>query len=482
MQLNRAMFVRNFIATALSVLMSLSSSADWTYTEESTSGSSGTGYVSDGVWEFYAERKNGNELLVKPKSPHNLFNGTGPTSINFSVVKSSDGTDCFVKTIRAISYGFDGCKKNLTEFIAPHCTSIEGEETFADCEILTNVYLNESFNWATIPLKAFSGCKKLKLLHPLQFENVTKVDKYAFSSCSDFTEKLDFPKCKEILDNAFDGSSIEEIDAPNLEVIGYMAFKGCKSLKKVSVGDKLIQIASGAFNGCTSLNPDFLNDVIKKTLQYIGSKNLSSTYFGEEFKGCSTLTGPLIWDLPNLKTNIVGASCFRGCSSLEKVVFKTPVSEIRTEAFHGVKSGAEFYMHKKAPKVYATCAIGRSNSGTGTSYPKIYLQGSDEEIYKWLDVMGENNFLILRKDFNNKDYSDSFIYKGATKTANWANFASYMEFDEKVCAVEKSGSTITKLSVADKRVIGFLYYRSDTAYCHSWILKVPQEGLKVIVR
>ena len=110
-----------------------------------------------------------------------------------------------------------------------------------------------------------------------------------------------------------------------------------------------------AFSGCSSLESDFVNQIAGRELKYFGSTDFKT--MGSEFSGCSSLTS-LVWNFANLATNVVNASCFSGCSSLEKVIFKKPVVEIRSNAFLGIKPGAEVYMHKEAPAVFGGARCG----------------------------------------------------------------------------------------------------------------------------
>lgn len=341
-----------FISPAQSV--TIPSSTSWTYYEtDKDSKGIGYGYITDGVWKLYAKRKTKEATNLKVTGSGGRFYGNIPSPMNFTSVKDEAGACYKVVTLGPITFRnvheflYDQ-RAMLSEVIAPDCTDFEDNTgcIFNSCSSLTNVVLSAEFNkflW-----RSFSYCSNLQSLSPRRLSS--SVPGQLFYQCYKLAGKFEFDSCSQIGDNAFyECGELEEIVAPNVTSVQASSFNGCKKLKKVVLSPQIVQIGPSAFSGCSSLESDFVNQIAGRELEYFGSTDF--TKMGSEFSGCSSLTS-LVWKFPNLATNVVNASCFSGCSSLEKVIFKKPVVEIRSNAFYGIKPGAEVYMHKEAPAVF----------------------------------------------------------------------------------------------------------------------------------
>ena len=356
----------------------------------------------------------------------------------------------------------------VTELVAPDCLRFNTDYNFGHCTSMTNVVLNAAFS--VLREGAFSGCASLRTIHPRRMMCAT-VPGRSFNGCASLEGGLEFPACTTIGGLAFSGcTSLESVIATNATVVGDGAFSGCTSLSEVAFSPELTQVSLSGFEGCTALAPDSLGKILGKSLKYLGYTDFKK--MGREFWNCSSLEGPLVWDFPNLATNVVNANGFYGCSSLETVIFKTPVSEIRELAFFDVKAGAELYMHAEAPILFGPAAISR----IAAPYPKVYLKGNFDE---WLAVMNVSHDLMLKKDFDNKDWSS----KRGKDTITWATMAAEMAKDTTMCSVEKTGSTITKVNVLDRKVIGFMLHCNIThKHYMCWVLRAPVRGTTLYVR
>jgi hypothetical protein len=480
-----------FISPAQSVTTPPSTS--WTYYETATDKNGiGSGYITDGVWKLYAKRREKNSLKLYATASSGAFYGVKSCiyPINLTVIHSKDKSEVFTVTkFGRISYKSTekshlyNSKERLSEFIAPDCVSLEGGHdngyNFSGCTSLTNVVLNVGL--AEFPAQAFSGCSNLAELSPRAFTSCEKLYGSAFSGCSKIVGKFDFPVCVSVGNDAFSYCPlIEEVSIPAATSIGTSAFKNCAALTKVVVSKDLTQVGSSAFYGCVNLEPDFLQSILIKSIQHIGSTDVTKK--GSEFYGCTSLK-TLVWNLPNLATNIVTSSCFEGCTSLEKVVFKTPVDEIRSKAFYGIKPGAEIYMHQEAPVVFDGRAVCRA--ADGSAYPRIYLSGNEDE---WLDVMRQNHHVILKGNFDDKSFSTTVEVKCSHDARGWQEFANQMAKDTEVCDHETTGSgnkeKVSRVWMKKKGVIGFgLLHAGDN---HSeygfWIFRAPQKGFSISVR
>lgn len=467
----------------------------WTYYETATNTKTkiGSGYIESKLWKLYAERSLSKDLENLTVSGYKgEFYGTEPAPINLTYVEDGLNPDIKYKVtkITKITGSSENerlynNRMNITEFIAPYCTAVSTDQyAFYRCSAMTNVVFSSEIS--TISDKSFAECYNLENFYPtrilctsigyqcfnncrklnvkFEFPNLTSLGSQAFIYCYAL-KGVSLPNIKAVSSRAFEEcNEIEEVYAPNATNVAQTAFKNCSKLAKVTLSNEVMQVSQGAFSGCASLDPEFLNKYLGKSLRYIGFTDFKTT--GSEFSGCKLLTS-LNWRFPNLQTNVVNGSCFSGCSSLGKVVFKTPVVEIRGSAFWNIKPGAQVYMHKEVPSVYGALAVSRI--ADGQAYPQIFLSGNEEE---WLKVIGENNTVIRKEEFNGAECLK--------------NYASYMIKDDSVCDFEEvvSGktTTISRVWMKKRGVIAFVYYAGKSDKYGAWVMRAPQQGFSVKIR
>ena len=481
-----------FISPAQSVTTPPSTS--WTYYETATDHNGiGLGYITDGVWKLYAKRnaKNSLDLYVSASGGEFYGDETKVYPINLTNIYNSDRSEKYAvkkfgrfshRSANSYLYNY---KERLSEFIAPDCVSLEGGSNngynFAGCTKLTNVVLNAGL--AEFPSAAFSGCSSLADISPRDFTSCQKLYGQAFSGCSKLVGKFDFPACISVVNDVFSSCKLmEEVSIPSATSIGTAAFKNCASLSKVVVSQNLTQIGSSAFYGCTNLEPDFLQSILIKPIQHVGSTDVTKK--GSEFYGCTSLK-TLVWNLPNLATNIVTSSCFEGCTSLEEVVFKTPVDEIRSKAFYGIKPGAEIYMHQEVPAVIESEALSRYKDYP--PYTKVYLS---DNVDGWLEVLGKYHHVIPKDKFDDRTFYAEAPLMTCGKTADhlkqsWQTMVNMMAKDTAVCESVKSGSgsNVTSVKMKERGVIAFvLCHNSNHGESGFWIFRAPRKGFSVSVR
>ena len=373
-----------FISPAQSVTTPPSTS--WTYYETATNHLGvGSGYITDGVWKLSATRREKNSTNLYANASGGAFYGVKSCvyPINLTVIHSEDKSEVFTVTkFGRISHRNPGgylynSKERLSEFIAPHCTALDGGSNngynFNGCTALTNVVLNEE-GVSDIPQNAFRDCSALVDIFPRSFRNCTYLYSWAFSGCGKLAGKLDFPL---------------------ITYTGEGAFNMCKALEEVSV--------------------------------------------------------PAV-------TNF-GPKAFFGCSSIGKLVFKTPIAKFQSNAFYGIKPGAEVYMHKEPPTFFGENAVARL--ANGNAYPRIYLKGNEEA---WLNKMRENNTVILKGDFNDEE--------------TLTKYAKYMVMDGSLCRYDDS----KRVELTERGVVGFLYKSNNEGQHGAWIFRVPQKGFSISVR
>ena len=458
------------VTPVLSVTMSPKS--HWTYVEVGVDQQKiGYGYVTDGAWKLYAKRTQKNVTTLWLSGSGGKFYGAAPSPMNFTNVRDEGGVAYQVVEFSGITRRNSGQLlydqgPMLTELIAPDCVSFSLEYNFCHCTSMTNVVLNANFN--VLRSGSFNGCASLRTIYPRRMMCAT-VPYDCFRLCSNLEGTLELPVCTTIGGYAFSScTSLHKVVATNATVIGDYAFSGCTGLYEVIASPALTQVGISGFNGCTALRPDFLGTILGKSLRYLGQSNFAK--MEAEFAGCSSLTGQLVWDFPNLATNVVNKSGFSGCSSLEGAVFKTPVAQIRDYAFNGLKAGAELHMHAQAPVVFGALVAGSQTA----PYPRIYLKDNFNE---WLSVMNAQQDLLRRADFDNTAWSS----KVRADTITWADMAKEMAKDTTLCSVEKSGNTITKVNV-DKKVLGIMLYCHNHQHWMCWVLREPKPGTVLLLQ
>ena len=409
-------------------------------------------------WEFKAILKNSDELSLDGTGCS--YSGSSPCSLDLTEITDADG-----KTYKAVSFKVlpAAAKPYLTEFIAPDCQKIDGDGCFRDCEELLTVKLNETGGVTYLGSQSFMSCSRLENFAPRKL-GVDYLYANTFRLCSSLDGGFDLPSCKQIRDRAFgDCVKLEWISAPELTMVGESAFSGCSSLSSVSV-QKVSQICNSAFSNCSSLSDESLKRLLPGGIEYLGSNAIANQEY--LFSGCTALAGPVVWDFPSLKTNVVAKGMFKGCSKLKEVTIVSDVAEIKDYAFENIAPGAAVYMPINVPAVYGIKAVSRS----AAPYPRIYLKDNHDD---WLAVIGEKHQVLLRGMVNNPSWTST-----TTKT-DFRKMRIRMSQDETMCAVKKSNGEITEVTLLDKNILAFVAFEDES---YSWALKMPETGFCVIVR
>lgn len=408
-------------------------------------------------WTFKATLKNNTDELSLDGTECSYSRET-PCSLDLTEITDADG-----KTYKAVSFKAlpAAAKPYLTEFIAPDCQKIEGEKCFNNCTELLKVALDENVTY--IGAFSFYKCSKLENFTPRTLA-VEYVYKYTFHSCSNLRGGFTLSSCKKILEGGFDSAAnLEWIEAPEATVIGDGAFYGCSVLTSVSV-PKIKQICNQAFRNCTSLTTESVNGMMHRGVELLATNAGSKS--GVAFGGCTSIEGPLIWNMPQLQTNVVWYSMFSSCSNLREVRILSEVAEIREAAFKNIAPGAAVYMPMKAPAVFGVNAVCRQSA----PYPKIYLNGNYDA---WFKVMGVSHQILPKERFNDPTWTST------TTQTSYDRMRKRMSDDTEMCTTTKTGNTITEVAAKDKNVIAFVAF-NDESWC--WVLKIPEQGFLVIVR
>ncbi|MCR5795892.1 MAG: leucine-rich repeat protein [Solobacterium sp.] len=112
-----------------------------------------------------------------------------------------------------------------------------------------------------------------------------------------------------------------EIDGMPVKGIGGSAFRGCSSVKRITIPEGVTNIGDYAFCECSSLEEITIPDTVTGIGSYV-------------FGYCSSLTGITIPD----SAAGIGTSAFYECSSLTDITIPDSVTDIGTDAFSGCSS------------------------------------------------------------------------------------------------------------------------------------------------
>lgn len=465
------------VACLLTAVLSTSASfAAWKYDPESET-------LTDGVWKFTATQVVVNKKLTEKlsvdaeKGVVGVFNGEEGKAypIDFTEISDDSGNRYYVQEFKNFSTNSDKgtpITDKISQFIAPDCITLGGNGCFYNCRNLTKVKLSDNFkNFAD---RSFVNCTSLVDFAPRTFAEATKVAIGSFAECSSLAGEFYFPKCTTVGEGVFSGcTNLKSVKMPNLKVISASAFKNCTNLEDVEFSKDLYKISTRAFYGCASLPGDIIRSLLHPGIKNLGSSN---TDVKDIFTGCLSLDGTLEWNFELESTNVVGASFFSGCTSLQKFIFKSYVFEIRGAALLNLAPGAEIYMHPEPVKELPATALGR-NEGP---FSKVYI--GEENFDAWTNVIDKTYHIMPKKDFNNPDWWE---YASDNNKREHDDMVRRMKEDPEMALFDESTGRIT---VKQKGVVAFcMEYKSgndtgaDTAGCF-WLLKRPKVGLTVKVR
>ncbi|MBR3864681.1 MAG: leucine-rich repeat protein [Clostridia bacterium] len=277
------------------------------------------------------------------------FKGYGTQSQDFEYYVTNDNKAHLTKY-----------KGSASEVVIPESlgnatvTSIE-DSAFYNCSSLVSVVIPDSVT--TIEANAFTGCSSLTSI------TVSEKNEHYSSLNGDL-----YNKAKTSLIKYAIGKQDAFFAIPNsVTMIATGAFDGCNSLNSIEIGDSVIAIEVGAFDGCNSL--------MEITIPFVGSTKdgVDNTYFGYIFSGNNN-------NLPKSlkKVTVTGGkianNAFYGCSSLTSVVIGDNVTSIGNGAFDGCISLEEIIV----PFVGAT-----KDGTTNTHFGYIFgaYSSSDNDNY-----------------------------------------------------------------------------------------------------
>lgn len=163
------------------------------------------------------------------------------------------------------------------------------------------------------------------------------------SSATQINES-EFQNCKQLKEIIFN---------EGLRTIEIYAFKGCDSLKSITLPSTVTDLYMGSFDRCERLRDVSLNE----GLQVIGTYAFSLCYSLQSITIPSTVTlieaqafiecTGLVEVVLNEGLQKIGHACFFDCTSLESIVFPSTMVEIAHEAFQNCPNLREVVLNEK---------------------------------------------------------------------------------------------------------------------------------------
>ena len=272
----------------------------------------------------------------------------------------------------------------LTSITIPNSvTSIEGY-AFQNCGGLTSIVVEsgnltyDSRDNSNAIIETASNTLILGCKNTIFPQNVTSIEKFAFSGCTGLTS----------------------ITIPNsVTSIGEFAFSGCTGLTSITIPNSVTSIGESVFYYCSGLtsivvesgnliydsrdNSNAIIETASNTL-ILGCKNTifpsNVTSIGDyAFSGCTGLSSIAI---PNSVTSI-GWEAFRDCTGLKEVIIGTGISNIEDYSFAGCVGILNFYCYSKSVPTTGTNAFKNSEQEYIILHVPSASIGTYKATYPW---------------------------------------------------------------------------------------------------
>lgn len=244
-----------------------------------------------------------------------------------------------------VASAFKDCK-TLFSIRIPATVKTIGRNTFAGCDALKKIYIEDLASWCEI---AFGDVDANPMsnadlyLHDAEIKNlvvpntVEKVNNWAFAGCSSLESLLLPTGVKSIGKYAFkDCTSLKTLVVPeNVTLIEDRAFMGCNNIQEVTIMNSVTKVAGNAFEGCGEIKKATVSTLAIEAIPKISLVevviNGGSIILEKAFNGCDKLA---TITLPDTITTISDYA-FNQCSSLNEIIIPTKVKHIGDYAFSG---------------------------------------------------------------------------------------------------------------------------------------------------
>lgn len=208
---------------------------------------------------------------------------------------------------------FFGCQ-NLKKVVVPEGVLEIGDAAFASCKNLEEVYLPNSLK--KLNTQMFLNCPKLKRVHLP--DGTTHLPDEFFKGCSSLDDH--FNSITSIGKGVFNNCKSLTTIPPFLKEFNPYDFKGCKSLKEVTINKNITHLPDHLFDGCINLEKVTIEGKVtigKKTFKNCKKlKDIPKNIIGYDkysFENCVGLTSI------TLNSPHIPEGCFRGCENLSVI-------------------------------------------------------------------------------------------------------------------------------------------------------------------
>ena len=262
---------------------------------------------------------------------------------------------------------------------------------------------------------------------------MTKIDEGAFDACSNLT-KVNGPL--SVIEKLPKAQLISFLISNNELEIGEEAFKGCFSLRNISIPPTVTKIRDVGFTHCPRLinitvskdnkvydSREGCNAIIhtESNMLIRGCKNTiiptSVTVIGNcAFKDCSNLTNISI---PS-SVREIGNNAFDGCYNLKSIIIPSSVKEIGSGAFKGCTNLTNIFIPPSVKRIGNSAFKGCTNL-TNIFIPPSVTKIGDEAFYGCINLcnlsiplstteVGDKVFDYDQDSFINDIYYDDIYY------------------------------------------------------------------------
>ena len=237
-------------------------------------------------------------------------------------------------------YAFQSCS-SLESITIPGSVTGIGKYAFEYCSNLKEVHISDVAAWCRITFENYYA-------NPLHFaenlylngklvtdlvipDGVTYIND-EFRGCKSI-KSVSIPDSVTSIGNYafYYCTGLESITIPNsVTSIGYNAFSGCSSLESITIPDSVTEIGSSAFEYCNSLKEVHISDIAAWCEIGFPNEYANPLCYAESLY----LNGELVTDLviPDGVTGI-HSYAFYGCGSIKSVTIPGSVTGIRNSAF-----------------------------------------------------------------------------------------------------------------------------------------------------
>lgn len=191
---------------------------------------------------------------------HSFQNCQSLSIVNLPDAVNDIGSYAFADCINITEFSFGAYTPLISSYAFFNCKSLKRIEfnyfdispsTFEGCESLEEVVLGEKVDY--VYSSAFKDCKSLKeIVFPYGIRGVSS---YAFAGCLSLTDVKfeDISGSVNVSPNAFADSPIERLYLGQNVIFNSSPFRDNEALKEVTIGEKVTEIGTAAFEGCTSI-------------------------------------------------------------------------------------------------------------------------------------------------------------------------------------------------------------------------------------